>query len=372
LSTNDITIKRTGLMDVSQNWSYNGKLKLTGGKLSMPDSSLILGNSGNTVLSFDSGEITANAIVVGPYCSMSSGSGAILTTNNISGNSFAFNGQLRLGRSGSSGTGSQILSNGSSFNLTSLMVGYGSADTFTINGGTLKVSNTLQIGGTGNGSVIVNGGTLNASSIVLGTAGAGTVNISDSSSVITVSTSLSIGANGSIIANPDSIIHMTGSIFDNKSSTPAALAGLLNIKMIFEGGSNHNDTFEIAGKDLGGVNEGLISNFALGTLQIGGANIGKIKLIDSFDNQPAWNGNESLYVTNLILGSGSTIDLNGLNLYYLNFTNLGGNVILNGGHLQTVPEPSSVLLFVMGFISLMCMVSKHPFSIYCRGTCNEA
>ena len=45
---------------------------------------------------------------------------------------------------------------------------------------------------------------------------------------------------------------------------------------------------------------------------------GRIRLVNNSDNQPVWEGAEALYVDGLTLNAGATIDLNGLNLYYLN------------------------------------------------------
>jgi hypothetical protein len=353
LTCNNISIKRTGIMEVSHDWSYNGQLKINLGKLSMPDSCLTLGNIGSTTLTFNSGELIANQIVFGPNLSLTSGSGAILTANSISGmNNIVFNGQIRLGQTGGRGSGSQSLASGQKFTLNNLILGYGSSDTLTINGGALSVSGSVQIGGDGTGQINLSGGSLSASTILLGTSGPGQINIVDATSIMTVSSKLSIGNNGSLSAVPNSTIHMTGSAFENTNTNSDALAGLSNLKMIVEGGNTKIDPFEVAGKDLGCSKDGYVSNFALGTLQIGGVLIGKIQLVDVFDNQSSWSGHEALYVTNLILGSGSSIDLNGLDLYYLGFTNSGGTVLLNGGQLLQVPEPSTIVLFGMFFVGL--------------------
>lgn len=55
-------------------------------------------------------------------------------------------------------------------------------------------------------------------------------------------------------------------------------------------------------------------------------------------------GIEALYAKEFILGNGSYLDLNGLNIYYQNFIDYGGRFDLNGGQLLFVPEPATLLL----------------------------
>ncbi|MCD6378333.1 MAG: PEP-CTERM sorting domain-containing protein, partial [Planctomycetes bacterium] len=125
--------------------------------------------------------------------------------------------------------------------------------------------------------------------------------------------------NSTLMAQEGAKIHMTGANFRNYSTNSANLAGLSNLTLIFEGGSAVVDNLEVAGKDEGAVLSAFsVDNFLIGTLQLGGEAAGRIKLVDNFDNQPSWSGSEALYVSNLILYAGATIDLNGLNLYYLN------------------------------------------------------
>ena len=76
--------------------------------------------------------------------------------------------------------------------------------------------------------------------------------------------------------------------------------------------------------------DGWVDNFALDTLMLGGVDIGKVLLVDNFDNQPGWVGSEALYVTNFYVGSGSYLDLNGLNLYYINGAIDPGATIIGG------------------------------------------
>ena len=96
---------------------------------------------------------------------------------------------------------------------------------------------------------------------------------------------------------------------------------------------------------LGAIMSGFDENFALAELILGDSDIGQIQLVDWRDNMA---GIEALYVKDFELGSGSYLDLNGLNLYYQTFTDLGGTIDLNGGAMTQVPEPATLLLLGLG------------------------
>ena len=128
---------------------------------------------------------------------------------------------------------------------------------------------------------------------------------------------------------PDSL----GPSFINWATDMNALSGLSNLELIFDSCDPNVGWFEVAGADFGTAPNGFSDNFELRDLVIGPNNITSVQLIDSYDNRPDWEGSEALYVSNLSIGNGSTLDLNGFNLYYIDFTDLGGNILLNGGSL---------------------------------------
>ncbi len=199
-------------------------------------------------------------------------------------------------------------------------IGWSGTGTFLQSGGTNTISYNLRLGSWSGsqGTYEISGGVLETSDFYIGWNGSGILNITSADADITVSGLLNFGPNGSLAAVPGSTIHMTGSVFENESTSPAALAGLGNLKLIFEGGSGVIDPFEAAAEDMGAVTEGFVEgNFLLDTLQLGGTAAGKIELVDDFDNQSdGATGNEAVYVNNLIMNAGATINLNGLNLYY--------------------------------------------------------
>ncbi|MBS3821647.1 MAG: PEP-CTERM sorting domain-containing protein, partial [Phycisphaerae bacterium] len=152
-------------------------------------------------------------------------------------------------------------------------------------------------------------------------------------------------------------IHMTGSAFENESTDPAAVEGLSKLTLVFEGGGSEVDPFEIASLDMGaGDPDAFEENFALGCLMLGGdAGIGQVLLVDDFDNQQDGADNEVLYVKELVLLEGSSLDLNGHTLYYQTLADAGCSIDLgSGGALtQAVPEPTVLSLVMLGAVGLL-------------------
>jgi hypothetical protein len=104
----------------------------------------------------------------------------------------------------------------------------------------------------------------------------------------------------------------------------------------------------VAGHDLGAVAAGFRDNFALAGLTVGANQIGRVRLVDLFNNSP---GSEAMYVRRLTIGPGSTLDLNGFKLYYGElYLDPMAILIHNGGELiqSPVPELGSLLLALEG------------------------
>lgn len=119
--------------------------------------------------------------------------------------------------------------------------------------------------------------------------------------------------------------------------------------LTFEAGTESWSTLESGSADQGPDPAALTETFALATLQIGGGDVGRLRLTDRHDNQGDGDQPpEALYVENLILAAGSYLDLGGLNLYYVNLIDQGGTIAYKGGSLVQVPEPAAVSLLALG------------------------
>jgi len=223
----------------------------------------------------------------------------------------------------------------------------GSKGTFNQTGGTNTVHGTLVLGEEvgADGRYTISGGALSAQELQVGYQGTGRFDIDSSAASITVSDELFFGADSIFTAVTNSTIRIKGSL-DNWNTDETDLAGFNNLSLIFEdGATTDTETFEVAGEDLGATRSGFDENFALDTLMLGEDAISILQLVDWRDNA---TGVEALYVSDLIIGNGSYLDLNGLNLYCLNYMNYGGTVALNGGHIEVVPVPGAVLLGSIG------------------------
>jgi len=115
------------------------------------------------------------------------------------------------------------------------------------------------------------------------------------------------------------------------------------VTLVFEHGTTDWSTMEAPGRDYGLDVAGFTNNSVLGQLIVGGDSPAMLRLIDQVNNDslaPA----DAVYVHDLFVRSGSTLDLNGLHLYYDgNYVNEGSVI---GG--QPLPEPGLIALLSMG------------------------
>jgi len=252
-------------------------------------------------------------------------------------------------------TGTYELSGDGTLVAASIKTGLQGAGAFIQSGGSVEVLDKIELSPwnspENSGLYRISAGSLTVPEMYIGadSGSSGTFDIAGASSDITISERLTVNPTGVIRAVPGVIIHMTGSHFENESTDPAALSGLENISFIFEGGPARIDTFEIAGQDMGDDPAGFTDNFAIDSLQLGGSNVGLLRLTDLFDNQA--DGQEipeALYVRDLTIGPGSLLDLNGINLYYVDGDIHPLGQFIGGEPTEVIPEPASLILLAWG------------------------
>jgi len=376
----------------------NGAYLISGGTLDARNGKIELGLLGTGSLSLNGGLVVADELRKDtPGTFASSGNSSTLRVNQLTGfgGQFAVAGKLEIGHSGGTGAAGYSVMAGDSLAANDITFGYdgsclvmqtgsnstvnaaesirlgenvGGTATYTLRNGTLQAQHLLLGSAGGTGTLNLDGGRMSTGELTL----YGRINVNSAGTEMTVGENLTFKQGAVFEAVAGSTIHMTGSAFVNESIDPADLADMENLGMVFEGGAADLDPFEVAGRDFGAIASGFDLNFALGTLELGGADIGRVQLVSNFDNQPSWIGTEALYVWDLVVNPGSTLDLNGFDLYYGTFTGDPGSISFNGGSFsQVVPEPATyALLLAAGAAALairrrqkkFCRVDIHVFA----------
>jgi len=328
---------------------------------------ITVSSSGSGIFNHSAGFITAVSgadITVG-YSAGGEG------TYNLNGSSASIDiDALQVGRNGD-GTFNHIAGSNS---VRALVIGAytGSSGTYNIGGvdSSLTVSSYYYVGFDADGHFNINpNAVIQTPDFYVGErAGVGYLDMQNGSE-ITVTKNFVIGANANISGTGSNMVHMDGADLLNKSIDEVALAGLENLTFSFESNNvgGTADTVEVAGYDLGVGAENFNDNFMVGSLQLGnGSDDGYVQLVDSSDNQTDDGGsNEALYLSSLVVESGSVLDLNGLNIYIDGTYAMNGEVIDSVGTgsiyynssavfgAEAIPEPFSIVLLSLGVGALI-------------------
>jgi len=228
-----------------------------------------------------------------------------------------------------SGEGVIDLNSGSFNTEWSIKVGNKGTGTITQTGGTFDGQIiTLGEDDDSTGTYQISGGSLSCSSLKLSphrfATSYPTFDIQSSDADITFTHEFSFYSPHSVfMAVPGSKIKMVGEYATFINEIDAAnqlnVSGLGNLTMEFSDNSSPTEycSYEVACEDVGATVDGYCyGNFTLDTLAVGGDTPTKVMLDDSYDNGNRNGGSECLYVRKLIVTAGSTLYLNGLNLYY--------------------------------------------------------
>lgn len=279
---NSVTLN--GTLDLSQ--AYSDQATVEGGLVL--NGSILIGNSaGNTY-----GELYFGAYNVG--AGSITGAGTVSMGPSISN---LFYNNSHLAGSMTLVVGPNITINASSGTVGSAYTGAAIIDEGTLNvfgQGTLSIPQTFKLGQTG--------------------AATGTLNVAPTATV-------NFNAGG-----------ITG------ASTNFAASDAAGSIQFVGGTSTSPQMLEAMSQDLGDVNAGFTNNFVYGTLTV--TSDGYVRLVDQSNNTGGTKP-EAVYTDSLLVNSGSTLDLNGLNLY-TRASQISGTVI--NGTITQLPNAGALTM----------------------------
>lgn len=142
---------------------------------------------------------------------------------------------------------------------------------------------------------------------------------------------LTINGAGSLSTSSNSTLDVSGNLVGN--TTNAAAFNPLGTVILdsAQGTVNPPQLLEAMSQDLGNVSAGFNSNFAYSTLELTANTY--VELVDNSANSPG-NAPEAVYVNDLIVPAGATLDLDGLQVYahtkQINGTIVNGGAVVSG------------------------------------------
>src|SRR5271157_2598176 len=228
--------------------------------------------------------------------------------------------------------------------LASFQGFFGYYDTSNIqatNGGTLRVPNLTTINTVNLTTDPTATFTLPENQTFSFTGGANTIqtgtflvqgNLSiQNNATLSIQGGLTLNGQGGLSSASASTLQVSGNVLGN--TTNAAGFNPLGT-VVLDGGNGTNNPpqlLEVMSQDLGNVAAGFTNNFAYGTLQLTANTY--VELVDNAANSPG-STPQALYVNNLIVPAGATLNLDGLHLYVhteqINGTIVSGGAVVSG------------------------------------------
>ena len=246
-------------------------------------------------------------------------------------------------------------------------------------GGELNAKNIIVAKNSACKYNISNGAVVNAEKFIVGNNSKGCLVILDddscSCSTVVVHDEFVFGKKSSCESKDGGslTIQLHGAVFDILQDDSAELSGFNNINLQFFDVGNF---LEAASEEVL-LGDGFINNFAFNELILNAES--SLTLQNEHNNNPYSYDGEAVFVSRLLLGKDSYLDLNGLNIYVSDeFADDGAFIDYNGGNIivpselsfnqinfkirpPAVPEPSVYLSFFFGFFMLFSSL-KNKYS----------
>ena len=157
--------------------------------------------------------------------------------------------------------------------------------------------------------------------------------------VLDFSGSFRVDDPGILAGVPGGLITVSGDLLGNTANA-AGYAPLVTVRFDGAGTPDAPQLLEVMGEELSDRDEGFVDNFAHSTIELAGSTY--VQLVDLSDNAPG-DDPEALYVHSLIVPAGTTLDLNGYNVY-CRATQITGHIDKsNGGELVQIPDSGSLV-----------------------------
>ena len=329
-------------LTIGQNAGDDGTVTLSDGKMTIH--AYVVGDAGNGLIQQTGGDANGTGIFLGNGATgvgqYDLGGGSMDIQSFINVGQFGdgtFNHSagsatteaVFLGFGASSDGTYEMTGPGASLTVDAIYVGYGSTGEFTMSDGTVDAALWTAMGFSpgSSGSFTIGGGQYTGD-VSVGFHGHGELHLTNAAAQITVPTLIQFGTDSVLTAVTGTTVNLPGGAIDILSTDPVALGGSSELNLVADGDNTVVSLIEAAGEDLGPAMGGFVTNFAFAGLDVATPD-SLAQLRNATDNQPASAPADALYVKELMLGSGSILDLNGISLYTLNFTDNGG-AVLNG------------------------------------------
>jgi RHS repeat-associated protein len=160
-------------------------------------------------------------------------------------------------------------------------------------------------------------------------------NIQTAGGLVILNGTVEINDPGRLTTHSSDLITVSGSLLGNTRDA-AYYSPLGTLELNGSGTANNPQLIEAMSQDVGNVSAGFNNNFAYGTIEL--ANNTYVELVNQSQNSAGTHA-EALYVDSLIIPSGCTLNLNGLNLY-ARLVQLGGTV--TGGSVSQAPDSGPI------------------------------
>ncbi len=233
---------------------------------------------------------------------------------------------------------------------------YSLSGTVTVpQGDTLSIAANTEFVGGDSGDINGSGTLTNAGTFLMAPADNGTMNVSPQlvdtgtlnvqKGTLNLNGGLTVNGEGIVTGNPGATINIRGNLGGNTQNADQFAPGIVNFNG--SGTASTPQTLEVMSQDLGNTATGFANNFVYYGLSL--SNGTSVQLVDNAHNSQG-AGADALYVDNLSVPSGTTLDLNGLHLYariaQIHGTILNGTItpLASGGALsQDVTSAGSLV-----------------------------